>query len=81
MAIGIGLNAGEPARVGSDYVGSAVNIAARLGQQAKAGELLVSDVVFGLLRTSGIPPTTELVGLQLKGVEEPLRVYQVEWSS
>jgi class 3 adenylate cyclase len=81
MSIGIGLNAGEPARVGSDYVGSAVNIAARLGQQAKGGELLVSDVVFGLLRTSGIPPTTELVGLQLKGVEEPLRVYQVEWSS
>ena len=79
MAIGIGLNAGEPARVGTDYVGSAVNLAARLGQQAKKGELLVSDVVFGLLRTSGLPPPSELVSLQLKGIDEPIRIYQIDW--
>ncbi len=58
-------------------MGSAVNIAARLAQQAAAGELLVSEVVRQLLRTSGAPPMREREGLVLKGVEDPPRVYAV----
>lgn len=38
-----GVHVGRPRRVGSDYLGVDVNIAARVGQSAKAGEVLVSD--------------------------------------
>lgn len=80
LRIGIGIHAGEPVREDGDYIGSAVNIAARLGQVAGPGEILISDVVRGLLRTSGLPPTTERTGLILKGISEPPRIYAVEWS-
>lgn len=81
LRIGVGLHAGEPVRFEQDYIGSAVNVAARLGQAADAGELLVSDVVRGLLRTSGSPPAREREGLALKGIADPPRVYAFEWRS
>ena len=38
-----GVHIGRPRRVGHDYLGVDVNIAARVGECAKAGEVLVSD--------------------------------------
>jgi adenylate cyclase len=38
-----GIHLGRPRRVGSDYLGVDVNIAARVGECAKGGEVLVSD--------------------------------------
>jgi adenylate cyclase len=38
-----GLHLGRPRRVGGDYLGVDVNIAARVGEAAKGGEVLVSD--------------------------------------
>lgn len=38
-----GVHVGRPRRVGSDYLGVDVNIAARVGECAKGGEVLVSD--------------------------------------
>jgi adenylate cyclase len=38
-----GVHLGRPRRVGSDYLGVDVNIAARVGECAKEGEVLVSD--------------------------------------
>ena len=38
-----GIHLGRPRRVGGDYLGVDVNIAARVGESAKAGEVLVSD--------------------------------------
>lgn len=81
LNIGIGLHAGEPIRFEQDYIGSAVNVAARLGQAAGPGELLASDVVHGLLRTSGAPPAREREGLALKGIADPPRVCAFEWRS
>jgi len=81
LRIGIGLHAGEPVPQGGGYVGSAVNIAARLAQQAQAGELLVSEVVRGLLRTFGTPPMEERAELRLKGVDDPPRIYRVLWGA
>lgn len=80
MPVGIGLHAGEPVMQDGDYIGSAVNVAARLCQHARAGELLVSDVVRGLLRTSDVPPMRERGGLVLKGIADPPRTYEVVWS-
>ena len=44
-----GVHYGRPRRLGGDLLGVDVNIAARVGDAAKAGELLVSDVAAELL--------------------------------
>lgn len=79
IRVGVGLHAGDTVAHESNYVGSAVNVAARLTAQAAAGELLISEVVRGLLRTSGLPPLEERTGLVLKGIDDPPRVYRVRW--
>jgi class 3 adenylate cyclase len=79
LPVGIGIHAGEPVPLEGQYVGSAVNIAARLGAVAGTGELLISETVRGLLRTSDLPPVVEREGLQLKGVRDAPRAYAVDW--
>jgi class 3 adenylate cyclase len=78
IRVGIGIHAGETAETSEGLVGSAVNIAARVCAQAKAGELLVTDIVRGLTRTS-LPFAFAPVGRRrLKGVAEPVALYRVE---
>jgi class 3 adenylate cyclase len=79
LGVGLGIHAGEPVALDDQYVGSAVNLAARVGAAAGAGELLITDTVRGLLRTSGLPPLVEREGLLLKGIQEAPRVYSVDW--
>ena len=75
--VGVGVHAGETVETGEGYVGAAVNIAARLCSQAKAGELIVSDTVRALTRTY-LDVTFEPLGARrLKGVDEPITVYRV----
>jgi adenylate cyclase len=49
-----GVHYGRPRRLGGDLLGVDVNIAARVGDAAKAGELLVSDVAGELLDAEGL---------------------------
>lgn len=79
MNVGIGIHAGEPVELERQFVGSAVNLTARLGSAAAAGELLISDTVRGLLRTSGLPPLTERTGITLKGINDAPRIFSVDW--
>ncbi len=77
IRVGIGIHAGETAETAEGLVGSAVNIAARVCAQANAGELLVTDTVRGLTRTS-LPYVFVPVGTrQLKGIAEPIALYRV----
>jgi adenylate cyclase len=46
-----GVHMGRPRKVGKDYLGVDVNIAARVGDAAKGGEILISEPVCGLLDT------------------------------
>ncbi len=48
-----GVHLGRPRRVGGDYLGVDVNIAARVGESAKAGEVLVSDPAHAALQDAG----------------------------
>ena len=79
LRVGVGIHAGEPVALEGQYVGSAVNLAARIGSAAESGELLISDTVRGLLRTSGLPPLTEHAPMQLKGIQDVPRIYSVDW--
>jgi adenylate cyclase len=57
--------------------GGAVQVAARIADASAAGDVLVSDIVRGLARTSAGVAFEDLGELELKGVSEPVRVYAV----
>ena len=49
-----GIHYGRPRRLGGDYLGVDANVAARVGEAAKGGEVLVSDTAVALLDTEGL---------------------------
>ncbi|MGH2407814.1 MAG: adenylate/guanylate cyclase domain-containing protein, partial [Candidatus Limnocylindrales bacterium] len=71
----VGVHAGETAETEGGFVGSAVNVAARLCAAAAAGEVLVSDTVRGLTRTGGDIRYIARGRRRLKGITEPMAVY------
>jgi len=75
-----GVHAGRPRRLGGDYLGVDVNIAARVGAAAKARELLASEAV-----TSQLDAERFKVGrsrrLKAPGAPKELRVCRVERAS
>ncbi len=78
LKIRIGLNAGEPIAEEGDLFGSSVIIASRIVSQANGGEILVSDVVRGLL--SGKPfMFADRGDVALRGFEDPIRLYELRW--
>lgn len=79
LRIGIGLHAGETIAYDDQFVGSAVNIASRLASAAGPGELIISDTLRGLVRTTTSVQMTDRGPLALKGVREPIRAWTVRW--
>jgi class 3 adenylate cyclase/pimeloyl-ACP methyl ester carboxylesterase len=80
-----GLNAGEPIAEDnpdgrSDLFGTAVIVAARIAAQAEGGEILVSDVVRQLVAGKGFL-FNDRGEHALKGFEDPVRLWEVRWSS
>jgi serine/threonine-protein kinase len=78
IRVGIGVNAGEAVAADEGYVGSAVNIAARVCAQAQPGEVLVTATVRGLARTSGRLAFTAVGQRALKGLAEPMPLFRAE---
>jgi serine/threonine-protein kinase len=78
IRVGIGVHAGESVAGPEGYVGSAVNIAARVCALAKPGEVLVTETVRSLTRTSGRVTFTQLGRRTLKGITEPIVLYRAE---
>jgi class 3 adenylate cyclase len=78
IQVGVGVNAGEAVAAADGYVGSAVNIAARVCALAKPGEVLVTDTVRGLTRTSGRLTFVPVGRRTLKGIAEPVALFRAE---
>jgi class 3 adenylate cyclase/RNA 3'-terminal phosphate cyclase/dephospho-CoA kinase len=79
MRIRIGINAGEPVLDDGDLYGSSVNLAARVMGKAAGGQILVSETVRNLV--SGKPYEFVHHGMaQLKGFDEPLKLFEVLWT-
>ena len=78
IQVGIGVHAGETVETAEGYVGSAVNVAARVCSQARAGELLVTDTVRALTRTFLPVRFVDRRTRRLKGIAEPMVLYRVE---
>ena len=49
-----GVHWGRPRKLGGDYLGVDVNVAARVGAAAKAGQVLVSDAVLARIDRDGV---------------------------
>jgi class 3 adenylate cyclase len=78
IKVRIGLNAGEPIAEAEDLFGTAVNMAARIAARAEGGEILASDVVRQLVAGKGFL-FSDRGEVELKGFEEPVRLYEVRW--
>jgi branched-chain amino acid transport system substrate-binding protein len=76
--VGIGIHAGETIETSEGYVGSSVNIAARICALASPGEVLVSDTVRALTQTLLPVRFVPRGRRKLKGIEEPLALFAVE---
>ena len=84
IKVRIGLNAGEPIAEDDpggrgDLFGTAVNMAARIAAKADAGEILVADVVRQLVAGKEFL-FNDRGETELRGFEDPVRVYEVRWS-
>ena len=78
IQVGIGIHAGETVETPEGYVGSAVNVAARVCSEARAGELLVTDTVRALTRTFLPVQFVDRRSRRLKGIAEQMVLYRVE---
>lgn len=86
LAIGIGINSGDVimGAMGSenrmDYtvLGNTVNLGARLCSAADKHQILISESVF--LNLERKIPVTELDLIKVKGIENAVKIYQVEWN-
>lgn len=77
LELHVGIHAGDIIRESGNVFGGAVNIAARVADAAGAGEVLVSDVVRSLARTSASVTFEDRGESEMKGVADPVRVYAV----
>jgi adenylate cyclase len=76
----IGIHSGPVVFQGGDYFGRTVNLAARIGEQAQAGQVLMSDDVAGTIDPERFAITA--VGpVELKGVPDPIRLHAVSRGS
>lgn len=77
LPLHLGIHAGDVIREANNVFGGAVNIASRISGLSEPGEVLVSDIVRGLARTSASVIFEDRGEHALKGVGDPQRVYAV----
>jgi adenylate cyclase len=73
-----GLHVGRPRRVGGDFLGVAVNTAARLGERAGPDEVLISGELLARLDESSLRVRRKRWHTRLKGTPADLQIYAVD---
>jgi class 3 adenylate cyclase len=81
LPLHIGVHAGDVIRDDGDIFGGAVNTAARICSHAPTGEILVSQTIRDLARTSSALRFTSVGSHSLKGIAEPVPLYSVHAST
>jgi adenylate cyclase len=71
-----GLHLGRPRKLGTDYLGADVNIAARVSAAARPGELLISQTVLDSIDASDLR-VKRVRGFRAKGAPRDLEVFRV----
>ena len=75
----IGLHTGEALKDADKFFGRTVILAARIGAQAKGGQILVSSLIKELSASVGDIHFGDSREVVLKGIAEPQRVVEVKW--
>lgn len=78
IRVGIGINAGETVQRGEGFVGSAVNLAARVCAAARAGEVLVTAAVRDAVGSGAGLRFSPRGTRRLKGISRPIPLFAVE---
>jgi adenylate cyclase len=71
-----GVHWGRPRKLGGDFLGVDVNVAARVTNAAKAGQVLVSDALLPMLRDDGLQ-AGRTKRLRADGIPSGLRVAEI----
>jgi class 3 adenylate cyclase len=79
LRLHVGLHAGDVTHEAGNVYGGAVNIASRICGLSAPGEVLVSDIVRGLARTSAGVEFADRGDHALKGIDDAVRLYEVRW--
>ena len=77
LQLHVGLHGGDVTHEGGNVYGGTVNIASRICGLSAPGEILVSDVVRGMARSSAGVVFEDRGEREMKGVGEAVRVYAV----
>jgi class 3 adenylate cyclase len=77
LPVRIGVHTGPAVRRGSDWYGSAVNVAARLGDQAKPNEALVSEATWATARCEFTRPVEAPRELALRGLDRRVAAWRL----
>lgn len=78
IRVRMGINAGEPVSEDDDLHGIVVSTASRICDQARGGEILVSNVVRELATGKGLR-FVDAGAFDLKGLDEPVRLFRVAY--
>jgi pimeloyl-ACP methyl ester carboxylesterase len=78
LGVYIGLNSGEPISENDDLYGTSINLAARICDQAEAGQILTSNVVRDLVAGKGFRFGAPREAA-LKGFDTPVRLHELLW--
>ena len=79
LAVRIGLHFGEILSDGAELYGEAVNLAARVVGQAKAGEVLLTGATATALLGSSASMCRAIGAIDLKGHFEPVEISEIVW--
>ena len=77
LPVRIGVHTGPAVRRGGDWYGSAVNVAARLADQAKPNEALVSEATWATARCESTTPVDTPRELVLRGLDRRVAAWRL----
>jgi class 3 adenylate cyclase len=79
IRVRIGLHTGEAIKDADGFFGRTVILASRIADQASAGKILASSVIRDLTHSTGDLRFGTPRDVELKGIADPQRVYDVPW--
>jgi class 3 adenylate cyclase len=77
LPVRVGVHTGPAVRRGGDWYGSGVNVAARLADQARPDEALVSEATWAMARCEHTKPVDKPRELVLKGLDRRVAAWRL----
>lgn len=79
LGIRVGMHAGEVLQVAAELYGDAVNVAARMAQQAKSGEILLTAATARTIRGLATGTCRPIGWVDVKGQIGPIEIAEIVW--